>query len=35
MKKTYIKPQMDVENCNPTEMICASCGSRFDEDAMP
>lgn len=35
MKKTYIKPQMDVINGNPTELICASIGGSFDPDAMP
>lgn len=35
MKKTYIKPQMDVENCHPTELLCASRGGGFDPDAMP
>ena len=35
MKKTYIKPQIEVENCDATELLCASIGGRFDPDAMP
>ena len=35
MKKTYIKPQIEVKNCDTTELLCASRGGSFDPDAMP